>query len=133
MLIGELSKKTGLTKDAIRLYEKQGLIKVTRTERRVNNYKEYSNDTLRRLLLVKKIKSYGFTLSESAEIINLIDARLNSCKNIAGMVEEKINIIEGRIKELAELRILLKNSVDCCWNDSIGNPENIKCGFFDIN
>jgi len=133
MLIGELSKRTGLTRDAIRFYEKQGLIKVARTERRVNNYKEYSDDTLRRLLLVKKIKSYGFTLKESAEIINLIDARLDSCKNIADMAADKINKIEAKIRELKELSALLKNSIDRCCSGSDEFPENTKCGLFDIN
>jgi len=64
MLIGELSKRTGLSRDTIRFYEKQGLIKVGRRERRVNNYKEYSDGILRHLLLFNKIKSYGFTLNE---------------------------------------------------------------------
>jgi DNA-binding transcriptional MerR regulator len=37
MLIGELSKQTGLSRDTIRFYEKQGLIAVGRKERRFNN------------------------------------------------------------------------------------------------
>jgi DNA-binding transcriptional MerR regulator len=82
MLIGELSKRSGLTSDTIRFYEKQGLIKIGRREWRVNNYKEYPESVLRRLLLLKKIKSYGFTLNESAEIIALIDANLASCDRV---------------------------------------------------
>lgn len=89
MLIGELSKRSGLTRDAIRFYERQGYIKVGWRERRVNNYKEYSDDVLRRLLLFKKIKSYGFTLNEAAEIVALIDARLASCDTIEKMAGEK--------------------------------------------
>ena len=54
MLIGELSKSSGLTRDTIRFYEKQGLITLGRRERRVNNYKEYPNSILRRLLLLKR-------------------------------------------------------------------------------
>ena len=133
MLIGELSKRTGLTRDTIRFYEKQGLIKVTRSERRVNNYKDYSDHTLRRLLLVKKIKSYGFTLSESAEIINLIEARLDSCRNIADMAGEKIAKIESKIKELIGLSTLLKSSIDRCCNGNGQQLESTKCGLFNIN
>ncbi len=133
MLIGELSKRTGLTRDAIRFYEKQGLIKLKRSDRRVNNYKEYSEDTLRRLLLVKKIKSYGFTLSESGEIINLIDARLDSCATIAEIANEKITQIDAKINELAALRGLLKNSITGCCTGNTKSLSETKCALFDIN
>ena len=43
MLIGELSQRTNLSRDTIRFYEKQGIISVSRKERRDNNYKEYSD------------------------------------------------------------------------------------------
>ena len=41
MLIGELSNRCSLSRDTIRFYEKQGLIRVSWEERRSNNYKEY--------------------------------------------------------------------------------------------
>ena len=53
MLIGELSKACGLSRDTIRFYEKHGLIAVGKRERRFNNYKEYSEETLKRLLSIK--------------------------------------------------------------------------------
>ena len=62
MLIGELSKQSGLSRDTIRFYEKQRLIEVGLKERRFNIYKEYSQDTLQRLLHIKRIKGFGFTL-----------------------------------------------------------------------
>lgn len=40
MLIGELSKQTGFTRDTIRFYEKQGLIRVDREQRTPGNYKD---------------------------------------------------------------------------------------------
>lgn len=98
MLIGELSRLTGLSRDTIRFYEKQGLIKVRRRERRVNNYKEYSDAILRRLLLLIKIKSYGFTLNESAVIISLLDANLASCDRISKVADQKIGVIDKKIE-----------------------------------
>src|SRR3989338_1716476 len=72
MLIGELSKRTGLTKDTIRFYEKQGLIPEARKIHTFNNYKEYTEETLNRLLTIKKVKSFGFTLNESAELLDMV-------------------------------------------------------------
>lgn len=128
MLIGELSKQTGLSRDTIRFYEKQGLIKVGRRERRVNNYKEYSDSVLRRLLLFKKIKSYGFTLNESAEIISLLDANLASCNTIAKLSEDKIEVIDQKIAELFALKTLIKNSISGCE----AKNEEANCPLFEV-
>src|SRR3546814_17661555 len=49
MLIGELSEKTGFSRDTIRFFEKQGLIQLDRKQRRDNNYKEYPEEVLNRL------------------------------------------------------------------------------------
>ena len=114
MLIGELSEKTGFTRDTIRFYEKQGLISVGRKERRENNYKEYSSDTLKRLLTIKVIKSFGFTLNETAEFLELIENNRASCDNVANKAEEKVKLIEAKIKELQSLKELLVDSVSQC-------------------
>lgn len=114
MLIGELSKRSGLSRDTIRFYERQGLIKLGRRERRVNNYKEYPEAILRRLLLFNKIKSYGFTLNESAEIISLLDANLASCNTISKVASQKVDVIDKKIAELQTLKNLLVTSVDNC-------------------
>ena len=132
MLIGELSKKTGLSRDTIRFYEKQGLIKVGRRERRINNYKEYSDSVLRRLLLFNKIKSYGFTLNESAEIISLLDANLASCDRITKVSDQKLSVIDKKIEELKALRNLLKSSIDNCNNGCCNKNDETNCPLFEL-
>jgi len=132
MLIGELSKQTGLSRDTIRFYEKQGFIKVGRRERRVNNYKEYSDGVLRRLLLFKKIKSYGFTLNESAQIISLLDANLASCDRISKTAGEKIVTIDKKIEELKALKKLLKTSIESCENGGRSIPDEKNCPLFEL-
>ncbi|WP_118973930.1 MerR family transcriptional regulator [Taibaiella koreensis] len=114
MLIGELSKRSGLTKDTIRFYEKQGYIKVGWRERRVNNYKEYSEAVLRRLLLFRKIKAYGFSLNEAAELIALIDAGAALCDTVAQVAHERIEAIEEKIRELTSLKALLQSGISSC-------------------
>lgn len=132
MLIGELATKSGLTRDTIRFYEKQGLIRVGRRERRENNYKEYSEEVLRRLLLFKKIKSYGFTLNECAEIISLIDANLASCDRVSKAADDKIAAIESKISELEALKSLLRTSVDACLSGCCANKDDENCQLFEL-
>lgn len=126
MLIGELSNKTGLSRDTIRFYEKQGLIKVSRNARRFNNYKEYSDEVLERLLIIKRVKGFGFTLNETAEILKMIETRKNSCNNISQKAVEKVDLIDHKIKELENIKQLLLNGIDKCQSycESAGETDN---------
>jgi len=116
MLIGELVTKTGFTRDTIRFYEKQGLIYIDRKERRGNNYKEYSEAILEKLLIIKKLKGFGFTLNESLEYLDLIEHNIASCTNVTEKVTEKIRQIEQKIAELQDLRMAMMNMVTTCAN-----------------
>ncbi len=121
MLIGELSGKTGLSRDTIRFYEKQGLISVARKERRFNNYKEYSEETLQRLLSVKLIKSFGFTLNEAADLLAMIEMNEATCNNVADKIEKKVKLLDEKIKELKKIKLLLLNGMKNC--PGVCNPS----------
>src|SRR6188508_2475991 len=117
MLIGELSKRSGLSRDTIRFYESNRLITVGRRERRENNYKEYSEDTLQRLMTIKRIKGFGFTLNEVSEFLDLIDVKKASCNNVLELFEEKVKRIDEKIYELVNIRTSLLTGFTRCQND----------------
>lgn len=118
MLIGELSSRSGLSRDTIRFYEKQGLIAVNRKQRRENNYKEYSEEMLQRLLTVRRLKNFGFTLNESAEILDMIEVKEATCENVSGLIDKKVALLDAKIMDMIALRNQLingvKKCVDCC-------------------
>jgi len=122
MLIGELSQKSGLSRDTIRFYEKHGLIRVKRKERRENNYKEYSDEILQRLLTVKRVKSFGFTLNETADLLKMIEMNEASCKNVSHKIQDKVKLLDNKIQELIKIRTTLLNRVRNCEEDC--NPEH---------
>jgi DNA-binding transcriptional MerR regulator len=121
MLIGELSVKTGLSKDTIRFYEKQGLIRVGRKERRNNNYKEYPEEMVCRLQTVKRMKNFGFTLNEVAGLLDMIGVNEATCDNVSDLIEKKVELLDGRIRDMIRLRNQLIAGVrkckDCCTPD----------------
>jgi DNA-binding transcriptional MerR regulator len=115
MLIGELSKRTGLTKDTIRFYEKQGLIMVEPNNGGFNNYKNYTEDIYKRLTIIKRIKGFGFTLKETADLLNLIELNQASCKTVSKQVEEKISALDQKILELQQIkRMMGELTTGCC-------------------
>lgn len=111
MLIGEINKKTGLSRDTIRFYEKKGLLKVERTKSEFNNYKEYTSKHLQRLLLIKKAKRFGFTLNEIANLLELIDEKGASCSMLQEVIDEKIEDINRKIQELQDFKTSILNEV----------------------
>ena len=57
MLIGELSKKTGLSKDTIRFYEKMGLIEAKQRQAWTRTYMDFSSVMLERVVIITQGKS----------------------------------------------------------------------------
>ena len=118
MLIGELSKESGLSRDTIRFYEKQGLIAVGKKERPFNEYKEYSAETLKRLFSIKRLKTFGFTLNEVAELLDMLDVEEASCANVAHKIDEKILLIDRKIRELKVVRKQLSQGRQYCQDET---------------
>jgi DNA-binding transcriptional MerR regulator len=115
MLIGELVKRSGFTKDAIRFYEKRGLININKKQRRDNNYKEYPEEVLERLYLIKTIKGFGFTLSEIDTFFELWRAEDAACTDeLSITMDKKVAQIDEQINHLMELRKKLTTSISKC-------------------
>jgi DNA-binding transcriptional MerR regulator len=118
MLIGELVERSGLTKDTIHFYEKKGLIALDKKSRRPNNYKEYAEHVLDKLLLIRKLKDMGFTLNEIDTFLELWREEDASCKNLKYTLEDKIMQVEGQLQKLAGLKARLTRSLaNCNAND----------------
>jgi len=94
MLIGELSKKTGFSRDTIRYYEKLGLIKEPARNGADNNYKNYTETVLKRLLAIRKIKDFGFTLKETHGMLILFEEGVLEHERGNRYVKRKIALIE---------------------------------------
>ena len=110
MLIGEISKRSGLSRDTIRYYEKRGLISAVASKSPFNNYKNYDESVLQKLNLIKQSKSLGFTLKEIAELSALAEEELASCIIFKEKVENKLKTIDYKINELQTMKrdILIK-------------------------
>lgn len=109
MQIGELSARSGLSRDALRFYEKRGLI---RANRGPNGYRRYPEGTLFILNYVSTAQRLGFSLTEiAAELPSLSGDGITS-ERIAEVLREKIALVDARIAELANLRADLAARLD---------------------
>lgn len=100
MLIGELAKASGCSRDTIRFYEKIGLLEVPLRARRENNYKDYPDEALQTLRSITNLKSLGFTLEEVREIIIRRQMDALDARTACNFIEQKIIHLDVQIDKL---------------------------------
>ena len=69
MLIGEIADFFGISRKAIRLYEKKGIIKPVKVDAS-NGYRYYSAEQVQQLNALLELKALGFSLDEIKLIID---------------------------------------------------------------
>jgi DNA-binding transcriptional MerR regulator len=127
MLIGELAAKTGLSRDTIRFYEKQGLLLLGRKARRDNNYKEYGEEAVGRLLMIKGLKGLGFTLNETGDLLAMMEEKLATCVNVEELFSQKVALLDKKFRELIALRNQLQDKVSRCRSGCCVSDDDPNC------
>ena len=115
--IGELAQRTGISRDALRFYEKHGLI--TPTARTDSGYRLYSKSDVLRISFILSAKEVGFTLNEVHQLLELeVTKDKNSCQDVKAFVDNKIQVVDQRLIEMKKIKQSLKTlSVACCGGD----------------
>ncbi|WP_413285627.1 Zn(2+)-responsive transcriptional regulator [Vibrio sp. MA40-2] len=116
-LIGELAKKSGVTTDTLRFYEKNGLINPT--SRSESGYRLYSETSLEQVRFVLNSKQLGLSLDEIKELLDIrLEATLHSCAEVKNITSAKLELIDEKIRELSKIRSALKKINDACCGQS---------------
>ncbi|WP_462411389.1 MerR family transcriptional regulator [Neobacillus sp. Marseille-QA0830] len=103
MKIQELAKKTGLTAHTIRFYEKEGLFDNRHVRRDDNNYRNYSDEVIERLKLIKKFQGVGCSLTELKEILLDHDTNTRTNRQVMEWIRQKISEIERKREEYDQM------------------------------
>jgi MerR family transcriptional regulator, copper efflux regulator len=111
MLIGELSKQTGLSKDTIRFYEKLGLIAASNHETGTKSYKKYGLETIERLSTIVQGKGLGFTLNEIKQLLDEWGNGEISKRDLIEIVERKIEEVIKKKQQLESIETYLVNKL----------------------
>lgn len=106
MKIGELAKRSGCSVQAIRHYEKEGLISPpNRTE---GNFRVYNSDALEKLIFIKNCRGLDLALDEIKQLISLQFSPSIPCEAVNEMVDMHLYAIKSRIADLQKLHDTLK-------------------------
>jgi MerR family transcriptional regulator, copper efflux regulator len=112
MKISELAAKTGVTVATIRFYEKVGLLPTRSLRRRENNYRDYNEEAIQRLIDLKEVQATaGFTLAELKELVTVYDAGELTTQKEAAFLQQKIDLVGKKIAELERVQTYLRSQL----------------------
>lgn len=112
MKIGELSKRSGVSIDAVRYYERRGVL--PRAERTDSGYRLFSDDDVARLSLVRQLQELGFTLDEVIDALQAHDRGGATCASEQWRLNTVTARIDGRIAELQHARRSIDDALAAC-------------------
>jgi DNA-binding transcriptional MerR regulator len=117
--IGELSRMVNLTQRTIRYYEEIGLL---HSVRRIENGKRvYTDDDVRRLKFISRLKVLGLSLSEMVELEKIYRQQRNNREIIpklidlldqrAAQIDERIGQLTALKKDIREYQVRLRGKL----------------------
>jgi MerR family transcriptional regulator, copper efflux regulator len=105
--IGQVSKKSGMSIDTIRYYEKEGLLK--HPTRSNGGFRIYPPEAVEQLVFIRKAQDMGLTLKEIKQIMCCGDKGLEPCCDLTiDLFTAKINEFEEKIREIQGMKKKLK-------------------------
>ena len=115
MRIGELSERTGVSVQALRFYERRGLI--TPPVRSDSGYRVYAPSAVREVRAIKWAQGLGFRLEELVEVMRILrDHERRRTGVVRARARVKIEEIDGTIRRLQTMRRSLRAIVACRCN-----------------
>ena len=96
--IGQLAKKSALTVDSIRYYEKIGLL--DKPQRTAANYRYYSEQQLADLLFVKHCRELGITIQDIQKLKQLAANPQQTCMQVDDLIDQYLADVSQKIKNL---------------------------------
>ncbi len=116
--IGELSAWAGVSAEAIRYYEREGVI--PRAPRNgAGRYRRYSEGDAVRLRFVRRARDLGFSLDEVRELLALAEGNNDRpCGEVNRIARAHLANVETKLAQLTAMRAELHRLVSACDVDA---------------
>lgn len=125
--IGEVSKRSGVGVEALRFYEKGGVL--DRPSRTHSGYRVYGEEVLERLAFIKQAQALGFSLDEIRRIVEDARGGASPCDEVREIVRRRLSELDERLRELQRYRDELKHTL-AEW-DEVGRAPGHICGLIE--
>ena len=115
MNISTASKLAGLPVKTVRYYSDIGLVEAS--SRSDAGYRIYNNMAVRKLMFVRRSRTFGFTIEECRELLSLYQDQGRSSAQVKLIASKRLAEIEVKQLELQSLHEELANLVIACRGD----------------
>lgn len=112
LTIGELAKKSDVSTDTIRYYERLDLVQPQR--RSEAGYRLYTPESVRIIRFICNAKDLGFTLAETKTLLNIKASKSTTCRDMLASTKVKIAQQTQNIKQLNRIHDVLNNLAEIC-------------------
>ncbi|MFG6193998.1 MerR family transcriptional regulator [Nonomuraea sp. JJY05] len=112
VLIGELSRQTGVHTHQLRYYEAQGLLE---PERGANGYREYGDDAVLTVTQIRRLLEAGLSTPEIAYLLPCATGTapdLEPCPELLDTLRVRLNGLDEHIDTLTRSRQSLRDYID---------------------
>jgi redox-sensitive transcriptional activator SoxR len=111
LTVSEVSRRSGFAPSALRFYEREGLVRATRTS---GNQRRYERNVLRRLAFIRAARNVGLSLDEvAAALATLPDGRTPTRADWARLSRSWRHRLDDQIRALQRLRDGLDSCIGC--------------------
>jgi MerR family transcriptional regulator, mercuric resistance operon regulatory protein len=110
--IGKLARDTGLSVDAIRFYEKEGLL--PEPPRSQGGFRLYAARDVEHLRFIRCAQELGFSLAEVRELLLIQDRNTQACAQVRDLICQKLASVRQKMSDLRRLERSLKMALGEC-------------------
>lgn len=115
--IGQFSKKTGISIQALRFYDREGVLNPERVSSSGNRI--YTRNSLKQANVVLQAKKNGFSLKEITSIMTTL-TKSKSCSSLLSLIDSRLSEIVIQKKQLIDSERFLKKLSSSCTSISSG-------------
>jgi len=113
MTIGAAARQSGVGVETIRFYERRGL--VAQPPRPFGaGPRRYAPEVVERIRFIRQAQQLGFTLRQIEELLSLQADPAADCSDVRGRALVKIEEVDARIAQLADIRSALVRLLAAC-------------------
>lgn len=110
--ISQLAKAAEIPTTTVRYYERIGLVEPD--SRSQGNYRLYGDESLNKLKFIRAAQATGFTLEDVKALLLNDEGDIPTCGSVQGLIEDRLEDIEQRLKDLRHVRRVLKSAQEKC-------------------
>lgn len=111
--VSQVAGKVGVSADTIRYYEQLGLLPAAR--RTASGYRDFGDETVRRIQFIKDAQRLGLRLTEIGELLKIQDDGSCPCGHTRSLLQQRLEQVNRELASLNNLKSQLEklSALEC--------------------